>query len=264
MKSIKKYLATIAMVSALGAAGTANAALSNWYLDSDGAGGNAPILVRDYLDLIGVSYVHNTFTSATTFSFNESAFFSASSADGPVIPVPIGTPINPPLAATFTGSGTGTVGGSLTFTGGTLLVSSGVTPIATFNLLAGSANLAAGTVLPNGAVSFIFQATSMSSGYFFDSAMNDLAGVVSSPGGVVMGFGTTNVIPLTDTVAPALIGLYNTAFDPDQVGPVVPNGTTDLHLSNNGQFRLQVPEPGSLALVGLSLIGLAGLRRRKA
>lgn len=261
MKSIKKYLATIAMVSALGAAGTANAALSNWYLDSDGAGGNAPILVQDYLDLIGVSYVHNTFTSLTTFNFNESGLFSTPTADGPV---PIGTPISPQLTAAFTGSGTGSVGGTLTFTSGTLVVSSGVTPVATFDLLAGSANLAAGTVLPNGAVSFIFQATSMTSGYFFDSAMNDLAGVVSSPGGVVMGFGTTNVIPLPNAVAPALIGLYNSAFDPDQIGPVIPNGTTDLHLSNNGQFRLQVPEPGSLALVGLSLIGLAGLRRRKA
>jgi len=260
MKLFKNLLASVALASTLGVAGSANATLTNWYLDSDGPGGNSAILVQDYLDLVGQAYVHNTFgTSATAFTFNESAIFSSSSADGPV---GIGTPVAPPILANFTGTGSGTIGGLLTFSTGALTVKSGATTIGTFNLLSGSGNLQAGTVLPNGAVSFIFQATSVMAGYFFDSSMNDLATLLAS-GAYEFGFATTNVIPLSNTVAAPLVALYNTTFDPDQVSPITPNNLTDLYLSNNGQFRLQVPEPGSLALIGVALLGFVGARRRK-
>lgn len=265
---IKKALFSAVMAASLFAlSAPASATLTNWFLDTDGPGGNAKVLVKDYLDLTGVAYVKNTFTTATTFSFNEAGSFNVLSVDGGP---PIGSLLNPTLTAKFLGSGTGTTGGALNFTAGvtsTLKVFSGVIDIADFFLQAGSANLQAGTVLPNGAVSFIFKATRLTAGYFFDSAMNDLSIIANSPTGLLLGFATTNVISLangTRTVDSGLITDYNTAFNPDVPAVVLANNTTDLYLSNNGQFRLQVPEPSMLSLLGLALVGAGFASRRKS
>ena len=239
----------------------ASATLTNWVIDTDGPGGNPKVLVNDYLDLNGRAYVHNTFITATTFTFNEAGSFITNLADG-------ATSLNPVLTSRFVGTGSGNVGGNLVFNpGGTLGVFSGLTNIANFSLLSGSAVLNAGTVLPNGAVSFIFKSTSMLAGYFFDSAMNDLSLIANSPTGVVLGFATTNVIPVNPVVGSLinanLVTQYNSAFSPGFVPGTLSNNTTDLLLSNNGQFRLQVPEPSMLSLLGLALLGMGIVSRRR-
>ncbi|NTU56906.1 MAG: hypothetical protein HGA79_11710, partial [Anaerolineales bacterium] len=82
MKLFKKTLAALATIGTFAVAGNANATLTNWYLDVDGAGGNAPVLVQDYLDLVGTAYVNNSFSSPTAFTFNEVGRFTTSTADG--------------------------------------------------------------------------------------------------------------------------------------------------------------------------------------
>ncbi len=254
MKLLKKYLAAVAVISALGVSGSANATLTNWYVDSDGAGANAPVLVSDYLDLNGKAYVHNTFTSATTFTFNEVGTFITNLADAT-------NDISPRFDSVFEATGSGTTGGLLSFDTGKLTVKSGATTIGVFNLLSGSANLNANSTLPNGTVSVIFEAVSLVSGYFFDSGMTDLSTILlTNP--LVFGFATTNAVDQSPLVVPdTLVDLYNAAFNPDVTGPIVSNITTDLLIGNSGQFRLQVPEPGSLALVGIALLGLASRRK---
>ena len=236
----------------------ASATLTNWFIDTDGPGANNPkVLVLDYLDLVGQAYVHNTFTSATTFTFNEAGRFNTTSAD-------FSTTLSPGLSSTFLGTGSGTVGGNLVFNpGGTLSVFSGATNIANFSLITGSANLKAGGVLPNGVIDLIFKATSMTAGYFFDSAMSDLSLVANSPKGLLFGFATTNAIPLAGQVSAGLISDYNAAYNPDVVGPITPDQIRDVYISNNGQFRLQVPEPSMLSLLGLALLGMGVVSRRR-
>jgi hypothetical protein len=255
---IKKSLIGAAVAASLFAlSAPASATLSNWYLDTDGAGGNASVQVGDYLDLTGTSFVHNTFTGSS-FTFNEVGNFLVLTADGSTL-------LAPSLTAKFVGTGSGNLGGNLTFnTGGTLTVFSGTTDIGDFTLQLGSAVLNAGTVLPAGAISFIFKATHLTAGYFFDQNNQDLSLVANDPDGLLLGFATTGVITSNSNIPNGLIADYNTAFNPDLTGPITPNGLTDLNLSNNGQFRLEVPEPSMLSLLGLALVGFGFTTRRKS
>lgn len=257
---LKKLLGAAAIATSLFAVSSVASAttLSNWFIDTDGAGGNKAVKVFDYLDLNGQAYVNNTFTSATTFNFQEVGTFKSNLADSL-------TGLSPDLNSYFIGTGSGTTGGDLSFNTGSLNVFSGATSIGNFTLTSGSTVLNANSTLPNGTVSFVFRATSMAAGYFFDENMLDLSLIANSPDGLLLGFATTNVINLAKngaTVRADLITDYNAAFG-TSLGTVLANQTSDLYLGNNGQFRLEVPEPSMLSLLGLALVGVGFTTRRK-
>ncbi|MFA5984650.1 MAG: hypothetical protein WC782_11595 [Methylococcaceae bacterium] len=231
--------------------------LRNFFLNSTGTGLAGATLIENFIDLTGLAYVNNTFTSDLTFNFREAANFSERTADSV-------TDIDPILRATFVGTGTGTAGGLLTFDQGTLtLTERNGTPFANFQLLEGTANLIANSTIPQGTVSLIFQATSLASGYFFDSNGNDLSSAADIS--ILFGLSTTNALPADSntTINPALVTLFNNSFDPD-VSPTTSNGITDVQFSTNGQFRLAtVPVPGAFWLLGSGLLGLATAANRR-
>ena len=81
---------------------------------------------------------------------------------------------------------------------------------------------------------------------------------------ILLGFVTTNASE--DTTANA----SNYTIDPNLVAALsgstgtVNNSPSDLFISNGGQFKLQdIPEPATLALMGLGLVGIAMTVRRK-
>lgn len=265
--NMTQTLKGITVALALTAVNPAQAAttLTNWFINPDGAGigGANTIQVADYVDLNGVSYVNNTFTSATSFNFNEAGIFNQVLADSV-------TSIIPGFHSTFTATGSGdTATTVLSFTTAVLdIFSSTNVLVGEFQIspalggTSGSAVLAANSTLPNGTVSLILEATSLTAGYFFNSAGTDLSNFVSQ--GLLFGFSTTNVIPnvnISASTATSLTNIYNAAFNPD-IATVTNNGTTDLIIGNNGQFRVSVPEPTSMALLGFGLLGF-GLSRRK-
>ncbi|MFC5513889.1 flocculation-associated PEP-CTERM protein PepA [Massilia jejuensis] len=282
MKLLKKLACATAIAMSMGAAHAAPV-LNNWVFNPTGGGFAGGQVINEHLDVNGNAFIQLNPTGPSSFSFTEHAVFNIVQADsnGQLFPVnfPGGN-----ITATFEATGTGNFSGAFTFSAGTIRIfqnpvnnqyatSAGIygadlgEEIAVFDVMAGGGGLvdASGSPLGNGQVTVLAraQAGALDAGYFFRENGNDLS--MES----IMAFAFTNANTIE---SPGDLLVDEVACDFAGFTGVGCNGTDYANspgrhfmLGTNGQVKLsEVPEPGSLALFGIGMLGAGVLARRRA
>ena len=284
MKFVKKMICAAAVAACT--MGTASAApvLNDWVFNPTGGGFDNGQVINEYLDVNGNAFIELTSSGANSFTFKESAVFNIQQADsnGQLFPLNYA---GGNITATFEAMGTGTFNGAFSFTGGTIKMYQNPTNgqygstegyfganlgnlIAEFNVLAGGGGLvdASGSPVKNGQVSVLASASvgSLAEGYFFRENGKDLSKEA------ILSFAFTNANTvgsptsrLVDEVACEFAGFKG----PGCAGksPYKNKPGQYFFVSNNGQFKLaEVPEPGSLALFGIAMLGAGMVARKRA
>jgi len=279
-----KKLGCAAAVS-LAMAGTANAGpvLNDWVFNPNGGGFANGQTINESLDVNGNAFIQITPTGGNGFSFREHAVFNIVQADsnGQLFPVNY-TGGN--ITATFEAVGTGNFSGAFSFTSGTIRMyqnptngqygsTSGVyganlgNLIAEFSVLAGGGGNvdASGSPVNNGQVTVLAKADpgSLAAGYFFRENGKDLS--LES----ILSFAFTNANTVGEPSGNLVseVACQYAGF----TGPGCAAGTSYANtpgyffVGNNGQFKLaEVPEPGSLALFGIAMLGAGVISRKRA
>ena len=280
MKLLKKLACAAAIAMSMGAVQAAPV-LNDWVFNPSGGGFAGGQRVNEYLDVNGNAFIQLTATSASTFSFTEHGVFNIVQADSKGALFPVRYP-GGNITATFEATGTGNFSGAFTFTSGTIRMYQNPTPdeyassagfyganlgneIAVFDVMQGGGGLvdASGSPTNNGQVTVFARADAgaLAAGYFFreNSADLSLESIMS------FAFTNANTISNPDSLLVEEVACQFANF----TGPGCPTGTYEnepgqyFFIGGNGQFKLgEVPEPGSLALFGIAMLG-AGLVTRK-
>lgn len=282
---LRKLTTLVALASALGTgAASAGVVLNDWFFNPAGTGVGTARQVSEYWDITGNAFIDLTNGPGTSFAFTEYGVFQSTGADGGAGWGSFGREVTALLTAT----GVGNYASGFMFTGGTLSLyadssfdygtnSAGVAPVYGANngtLLAtlsvtpggGGAVDANGSPVSNGIVTLLSEFTYMAPNTWF------------MPNGSPMGltdtiaFAFTNANPISSPTATAVkeIICEGAGATPGATNCATGTGYANVaqdyvFVSNNGQFKLNtVPEPGSLALVGLGMLGLAFASRRKS
>lgn len=270
---------------------------------SGNTSGDGVTFVNEYLDLNGTSYVDLDLASPvgpSTFNFQDVGAMLVTTADGGANPYDtfVGGTVYE-TSFIFELSGQVTLGGNINFSSyaagdyvelwvgssatgtydygtntdpGTTFGANNGTQIGVFQLNYGAGNVDVAGI-PNGQITIVLEPTVLAAGYFFDSNGNDMSAMVNGiqGDGPLFGFVTTNAslndavnTTVNDEIVMELAGDPSLTLNGDGVtyGSDAPDRFV---VGNNGQYRWSVPEPGTIALLGMGLIGLAGAaRRRKA
>jgi hypothetical protein len=280
MKLLKKLASAAALTMAFAASANASTVINNWQLNPQGTGIAGSTKINESLDVSGNAFIAITATSASTFTFTEHAAFAITGKDGGLS---LGSYANN-LTATFEASGTGNFSGAFTFTSGTINIyssstnvygsSTGIygantgTLIASFTVMAGGGGNVDGTGNPvkNGEVSVFAQALTpggLTPGYFFNKAGADLSAQD------IMAFAFTGANPTgnpDETLVSELACEWAGYTGPGCNGSAYTNIPAQaIFVGNNGQFKLaEAPEPGSLALFGIAILGAGVVSRKRA
>ncbi|MEW6021293.1 MAG: flocculation-associated PEP-CTERM protein PepA [Pseudomonadota bacterium] len=280
MKFLKKLTCAAAVAMSMASAAHAGPVLNDWVFNPNGGGYEAGQEINEYLDVNGNAFIQINPTGGTSFSFTEHAVFNIVQADGNGALFPVNY-AGGNITATFEATGTGNFSGAFSFSGGTIRMYQNPTNgqyagtegvyganlgnlIAEFSVLAGGGGLvdASGSPVNNGQVTVMAKAMpgQLAEGYFFNSDGDDLS--LES----ILSFAFTNANTvgepqgnLVSEVACQYAGFTGAGCN----GEAYANAPGYFFVGNNGQFKLaEVPEPGSLALFGIAMLG-AGVAARK-
>ncbi|HEY1225779.1 MAG TPA: flocculation-associated PEP-CTERM protein PepA [Ramlibacter sp.] len=289
MKMLNKLVSAAAVAMAFAGSANAGVVMNDWVFNPIGTGFANGQTIHENLNVAGNSFIELTpkAGSNTAFSFTEHSVFNIPQADANGQLFPLNFP-GGNITATFVANGTGSLGGGFTFSGGTISIyqnpvnsqyatAAGIyganlgNLIATFQVQPGGGGQVDqfGNPIANGQVTVnaMAQAGDLMPGYFFDKTGKDLSTQK------VLSFAFTNANPLQSPTALQVSeimcefagytgsGCNGTAYNP---GPSNQLRTT-LFLNTDGQFKLaEVPEPGSLALFGIAMLGAGVVTRKRA
>lgn len=288
MNFLKKLGCAAAVTVAMAGSANADTVMNDWVFNPAGTGFSNGVTIGEYLDITGNAFIQlSAGSSAGSFNFREHAVFAVPYGDNQQ--TGYFNQLNPRgnITATFEASGTGTFGGAFSFTGGTIKMYQSDTNqftstngiyganvgnlIAEFEVLPGGGGTvdANGSPTNNGQVSVTARAVEggLAAGYFFRGNGNDLS--LES----VLSFAFTNANTLA-TPRGNLVSEVACEFA-GFTGPGCGSGSYAnapgqyFFVGNNGQFKLgeqlaEVPEPGSLALFGIAMLGAGVISRKRA
>ncbi|MGJ9418438.1 flocculation-associated PEP-CTERM protein PepA [Massilia sp. CMS3.1] len=282
MKFLKKLACAAAVAMTFAGSASAATVLNNWVFNPTGGGFASGQTVKESLDVNGNAFIQITPTGGTSFSFTEHAVFNIVQADANGALFPVNYP-GGNITATFVGAGSGNFSGAFSFSGGTIRMYQNEVnnqyastngfyganlgeEIATFTVMAGGGGLvdASGSPTNNGQVTVFAKADagSLDAGYFFRENGDDL----SLESVMAFAFTNANTVGRPDAVQVSEIACEFAGFTGAGCnGTAYANGPGNIFLGNNGQFKLaEVPEPGSLALFGIAMLGAGVMSRKRA